>query len=748
MDQSGVVTLTDAAEQPASVVGSKAATLGKLLVAGFPVPPGFVVTPSAGTTPSQSLFEAIRRAITAEPFSGAPAFAVRSSATAEDLPDASYAGQYETLLDVPPEQIVDAVALCRVAAAAPRVAAYTTGRGRDGMDEGIAVLVQPMVAARAAGVAFTANPVTGDRSETIVTAVRGLGERLVSGEATGDEWSVRGRIAHPRRLEENAITVEQALAVSELARRVGAMFDAPQDIEWAIAYDPKTGWRLALLQARPMTALPRQLTWDPPGPGLWSRNFRLGEWLPEPMTPLFEDWLLPQIEEGYLDGMLDSIGARIPFPYATVNGWYYNSTPRPRPQLILDALARTRGRIIGTLFNLLIQSSRNPAAADRAVLSELHHEWISTELPTYQRIIDDTQRRLPSAGFEELCELVDGLSRAAGRQLWYLAVLGGSAWKMETRLASFAHHHLAHLLTAGAPLEDGVQVLLGALPGAEDLPPAPPIQGIDWFRPIGTISHPDANEGRLRRYSAIAERRRQAEAACLATLSGKGKLRRQFTELLEVAQRYAVIREHQARVFPAAWPSLRTAALALGDNLHADGRLQSVEQVFFLQRAELRGSDTLGDAAEARRTLRNRLVRQPAPLTIGTPSKLIGDPVRLAVERARGGRPVPPDSIVGQPASAGVATGPARVISDPSEFPSFQPGDVLVAATTAPAWTPLFARASAVVTDGGALAAHASIVAREYGIPAVVGTGDATRRLSDGQRITVNGTIGVVELAD
>jgi pyruvate,water dikinase len=215
-----------------------------------------------------------------------------------------------------------------------------------------------------------------------------------------------------------------------------------------------------------------------------------------------------------------------------------------------------------------------------------------------------------------------------------------------------------------------------------------------------------------------------------------------------VASRYAVIREHQARVFPAAWPTLRTCALTLGDALIADGRLSSAEQVFFLHVVELRGRDPLRDVADARRAVWEQQLRQPAPLTIGVSPKFIGDPVGRAVERARGNRPIPPDAILGQPASTGIATGPARLITDPSEFPSFQPGDILVAANTAPAWTPLFARAAAVVTDGGALAAHASIVAREYGIPAVVGTGDATRRTTNGQRVTVNGTVGVVILAD
>jgi phosphohistidine swiveling domain-containing protein len=526
------------------------------------------------------------------------------------------------------------------------------------------------------------------------------------------------------------------------------VFGAPQDIEWAIEADGDTGWRLLLLQARPMTALPPEASWEPPGPGLWSRNFRLGEWLPEPMTPLFADWLLPLIEDGYLDGMLDTIGARIPFRYATVNGWYFNAIPRPKPRLILEALARTRGRILGTLFNILIRVSRNPAAADRVAISGLYRRWIDDELPAYERLIADAHDRQAGASPDELEELVDRLGRAAGRQLWFLSVVGGSAWKMEAGLAAFAQKHLSELLRDGGELEGGVQVLLRALPGIDDLPAGLPIQSADWFRRIANTPPPIAESALVDRRQALAEQRGRAESACLAALSRTPKLRRRFAELLEVATRYAVIREHQARVFPAAWPALRTCAVALGDALVAEGRLSAAEQVFFLQRAELRGHDVLGSIADARRAMWEQQLQQPAPLTIGAPPRVIGDPVGRAVERARGSRPIPPDAIVGQPASSGIATGPARVITDPSEFPSFEPGDVLVAATTAPAWTPLFARAAAVVTDGGALAAHASIVAREYGIPAVVGTGDATRRLADGQLVTVNGTIGVVTVTD
>ena len=174
--------------------------------------------------------------------------------------------------------------------------------------------------------------------------------------------------------------------------------------------------------------------------------------------------------------------------------------------------------------------------------------------------------------------------------------------------------------------------------------------------------------------------------------------------------------------------------------------------MFFCTRTELNahlhdadgGGESLAEAVAARRRLWQRQRRLSAPLTLGRPPRLVGDLIEGTVQAARGTQAVAEGAIVGHPASAGRATGPVRLVSSPSDFAAFRDGDILVAKATAPAWTPLFARAAAVVTDGGTLAAHSSLVAREYGIPAVVGTGDATSRLSTGQIVTVDGTAGTV----
>lgn len=580
----------------------------------------------------------------------------------------------------------------------------------------------------------------------------GLGEQLVGGNTTGDSWTVRAGRATPRRQAEHAITPQEALAVADLALRVQALQGPPQDIEWALEPAtedaPNSPRRVVLLQARPMTALPDPVDWTAPGPGLWWRNFRLGEWLPEPLTPLFADWLLPAIEDGYLDGMRSTAGAVVPFRYTTVNGWYYNAVPRLSLGMLLSILAHSRGRIVPVLFNALVRVSHNPAAADRALLGRLHHQWRDVELPAYRRLVE-SYGAAASSSSAAAAEAVDRLGHAAGRQLWFLAIVGGSAWKMEDRLASLVRRHLPDLTAEQGVLADGPQVLLRGLPGAEHQPQAHDVLSADWFWPTGSTAAPRAGNlvsEAAQRHDRLVAQREPAEAACLAGLGPHPRARREFVETLDVTRRYTVIREAQARTFTLAWPLLRSCALRLGADLAGAGRLEQADDVFFLRRSELDEPTDHRAVVAARHARWQRQRRLQAPLALGAPPRVVGDPIARAVARARGDEPVPPGALRGEPASAGRATGRVRVLIDPEQHPSFQPGEVLVARATSPAWTPLFALAAAVVTDSGTLAAHASIVAREYGIPAVVATGDATTRLTTGTLVTVDGTRGLVTL--
>jgi rifampicin phosphotransferase len=248
-----------------------------------------------------------------------------------------------------------------------------------------------------------------------------------------------------------------------------------------------------------------------------------------------------------------------------------------------------------------------------------------------------------------------------------------------------------------------------------------------------------------------AARREAMRDRCLAALAGNRRARRRFERLLALAQRYAVVQEQQTRLFTLAWPVLRRCALRLGNYLARRGVVGRAEDVFFLTRDELDAAlDERGEPRQAeiadRRAEWERQRRLVAPLELGSAPWLGRVALARAVDAARTRRAGGEGVIVGQPASPGRATGPVRVITDPDEFDRFAAGEVLVAHATASAWTPLFGTAAAVVTDGGILAAHASLVAREYGIPAVVATGDATTRLRDGQVVTVDGGAGVVEV--
>lgn len=734
MAQILVVGLAQAAELGPEQVGSKAANLARLQRAGFRVPPALVIT-----TAAYERWPELREQLLVELGSlGETSLAVRSSATAEDLAGASYAGQYESYLNVTPDELEEAVKRCWESASGTRVAAYQKSRTEPGatVPGRMAVMVQRLVRADAAGVAFTANPVTGNRQQVVVTAVRGLGERLVSGQALGDEWVVVEGEATSNRLSEQAIDAGQAVAVAELARRVESVFGELQDVEWALEGD-----QLYLLQARPMTALAEAVDWAPPTAGYWMRNFRIGEWLHEPMTPLFRTWLLEVLEDGYLLGERQMVGTAIPFPHASINGWYYTGLPRFGPFMILKALAESRFKLVGFIVNVLLKVSSQPEVADRAVLRRIYEEWRDRFLPGYRHVVEVNEGRLETATPAELVSMIKELGDRAGQYLAFLAVVGGSAWKMEGCLARFFREHLA------AAVADSVQLLLRGLPGTAPEVPAHAVQSLDWFWPTaGEMGWQRESSAGLETHLRLASERERAEAKCRATLAERRDALARFDKLLAACQRYAAIREEQARDFTLAWPVLRRAALRLGQSLQAEGRLAQAEDVFFLSREEVESRTPDRELVTRRRDEWERQRRLVAPLTIGSAPKRLLDSVRGAIDAARTTTDVPEGAIVGDPASPGRAAGRVRIVRGPADFDRFQPGDVLVAEATAPAWTPLFARAAAVVTDGGTLAAHASLVAREYGIPAVAATRDATAKLANGQWVTVDGSGGVVEI--
>jgi rifampicin phosphotransferase len=715
--------LEDLGHGDAATVGHKAANLGLLVRRGFPVPAGVIV--AAGEA-DEALPARVSDALSVL---GEGPVAVRSSALAEDLGDASFAGQYETVLGVSgASAVLGAVRRVRESAHDERVVAYRRAHGPAGQ-EGIAVLLQRMVAAEVSGVAFTANPLTGVREETVVTATHGLGEVLVDGEAAGEQWVVRGGTAfRDRRAPIAVLSEEQALAVAELARRVETAFDhVPQDIEWAFA-----GGELHLLQARPMTALPDPVRWVSPLPGGWTRNFRIGEWLPEPVTPLCDTWLLPRMEAQYAVSSRAILGVYPPLPlHVTINGWYFHAPMGAGGAgwALFGLLRRPR------LLWALAQTGRRPEVGDRAVFGPEAARWRDDLLPRYRALVELRTAAVDAADDEALCAIIDEIADIAGEYLQSISSVGGYAWKVEGVLAGFYARHLRPILGGSH------QTLVSGLEQPRPIEPYA-IQSLDWFRP--TAGELGISGGVPRAHAALVADRQRTEEACRATLPPKQ--RADFDRLLALAQRYARIREEQVSYLTLGWPLMRRALARLGESCVGRGVIGRAEDVYFLERQEILAHESRASSVAERRKLWARNRKLCPPLVVGTLPRFVQKmqhdafaPMRQPAERR-------PGMLEGMPASAGRATGIARVILDLADTSRLGPGEILVTCATTPAWTPLFARAVAVVTDGGSLAAHASLVAREYGIPAVVAAGDATQRIRDGQSVTVDGSAGLVEI--
>ena len=717
------VSMADAAE-----VGGKAAGLGELIAAGARVPDGVVLTAAAAELTVDER-ELLLRAAAAE--LGAGPFAVRSSGIAEDGAEASYAGMYETVLNVSADELVSATDRSISSAGAARVAAYTPAS--HGTDARMAVIIQRMVAPAAAGVVLTADPITGNRRSSIISAVRGLGDRLVSGEAMGDEWVVAGHEATPRRQPEHAIDRRQAIQVASEARRIAAARGAPQDIEWAIDADG-TLW---ILQARPMTALPPDVSWDPPARGAYTRTFRFGEWISEPVTPLFESWLLTAMEDRLHVLLEELLGERDPRPYhVVVNGWYYYS--------INWLSARVFARNMPGMLWHLIRTPRHVAglfpATVRHSVPPLERQWRQDLLPRYRTAVAAAEGSVETLPVTELPALIDGLADLAGEYFTSIAALAGGAFKIEINLAGFYRRHLASSL-GGSHLT----LVAGLAPPADAGPHA--VVSLDWWHAPSPLAETAATAAE--QHAAVVEKRRAAEEAAFQALVTAPRRLRAFRKLLADSQHLASLREEQVPYLTLAWPVMRRAVLRIGKSLAAREVIHDPDDVFFLTRDEAlsalsgTGISATVDVAE-RRARHDEQGELVAPLMVGRMTRMM-EWLWKKMPRLVGAVPSDNALVSGTPASPGRVTGLVRVVRGPRDFDQLQPGEILVAPLTAPAWTPLFTRAAGVVTDVGSLASHASIIAREYGIPAVVGCGDATARLRTGMRVTVDGSTGNVE---
>ncbi|MCZ6888083.1 MAG: PEP-utilizing enzyme [Gammaproteobacteria bacterium] len=846
-------------------VGGKARSLAALAAAGLPVPKGFLVSTMAyqNFVDANALQKSILRIVASEAaeqasaniralFDGArlpeeiaasirqayaalgedePAVAVRSSATAEDLPDLSFAGQQDTYLNVSGDAaLLEAIRQCWASLWTARAIDY---RGQMNIDQravAMGVIVQVMVNAEVSGILFTANPTTGDRSELIVNASFGLGEAIVGGQVTPDTYVLdrgnfqtketvvgakqtmvvstgkQGTLAQPvpeTLRGDSSLSRDNLTALASLAMSAEQLFAGqPQDIEWAVA-DGKC-W---LLQSRPITNLPAapllDVRWDPPVDCKKLIRRQVVENMPDPLSPLFAELYLNEGLDRSMDELMTNFGA--PFSiddfiqrpmFLTVNGYAYCRADYP-----------IRWRLLRILPKVLFWTATSMPKIMRSAVPHWHDE----ALPGYLATIEQWKgMELRTASDEQLLSGVRALTVADAMYWFDVAIVVGMAKVTDGLLHSFlasravrgnltsgmflngfASHTLqaqedleaiARRIRAKEPLRERVIAtpaghLLEALEQHDAASPVladirlylaqygHQIYTLDFVQPTQAedplpvllslktlVKRADydtaARRGQMARDRELLETR---------TSESLGPLRRWlFRKFLGWAQRFGPNREQALFYMGAAWPTLRGFALELGERLVQAGTLAASDDVFYLESVELadacaarrkgRGLPDQATIAHERRELREARKLLHPPAMVPEDSRFKFGPFDFSAWETQKRNADDADTMNGFAVSPGQVTGSATVILSPADFAEMQPDTILVCATTTPAWTPLFAQASGLVTDIGGILAHGSIVAREYGIPAVLGTGNATQRIVSGQRIAVDGDKGTVTI--
>jgi pyruvate,water dikinase len=830
-----VLPLQDLTRAHVSRVGAKAANLGELARAGFPVPDGFALTTAAfdhfvklnrldeSQTPENVLtaemppevaeaLRAISRTLDGS------LLAVRSSGVAEDLEGASFAGQYETILGVHGhEALLNAVRQCWASAFSARVAAYKHNKGQ-ATYASMAVLIQQLVAADAAGVAFSANPVNGRRDETVVSAVRGLGERLVSGQASPDEWIVRGMDAIRTSAPENAINESQARAVAEMARQAEAHFGSPQDIEWAIA-----GGKLFTLQSRPITTLPEPaptpipVPANPP-PGFWERD---SSHIPEPLSPMFRSAVLPAHERATYalskELSLPMEGAQ----FREIGGWVYTriivaggKDVSPPPAWLMPILVRVvpqlrrmvKGMVAAVREDRLGKSVDRWYAewkpdtiagldelkkVDRTSLADGELEQYLSDVLAFVRERVHIHMLVTAADFlvvEFALACQNLLGWDARKSVELLSGLSSQTTEPAYRLAELARlaRERAAVRQLLAQANQETPLRLAAVDGDFAAAFERYMQEFGYRTLRHDINEPTVAEQpelilRLIRDQITSGYDPQAEAAALgqrraAVLAEARQLlssrppenRHRFERALARAERaYPVREEHEFYLSNAPFAQLRYVLLEVGKRMAGRGQLDYAEHIMFLELEEARAA--FRDRSDARATVIRRkgelawAKAHPGPASYGKapppPPSFDAFPPEarhlmrvlmwqmqdmLPGQDSQKAEPANGPGLRGLAASPGQYTGPARIIMSEAEFGKLQAGDVLICPTTQPPWSILFPTIGALVTDSGGILSHPAIVAREYRIPAVVATGNATSFLKDGQVVTVNGNDGIV----
>lgn len=871
------------------LVGGKGANLGEMSRANFPVPPGFCVTTHAfhdfvaacpqmadfytalGSIPADDLMATrkigaqIRQALTATPIPEAiatavahthhaldpqAAYAVRSSATAEDLPDASFAGQQDTYLNVRgAAAILDAVRRCWASLFTDRAILYRQQNGFAHQDVALSVVVQQMVLPDVSGILFTADPVSQHRHITSIDASYGLGEALVAGLVSADLYRVDTRANQlievkigdkklairplptggtiQQTLSEAERTAQvlspgQAIALTQLGQQIEAHYRKPQDIEWAIA-----DGKIYLLQTRPITTLfplpapppddealhlyvslsHAQVMLDPisqlgidtwqlmfptlklAGPASHSQsiksaagrlymdvthllNLRLGR----KVVPLF----LVMADERMVGGIKEVI-ARPAFrqrlahlrPQTNLRDLFFYLGPIIKTTLafVFRRDPQTTRQALTDQMDSLVAASRQRimgAAAGAARLRQIEQEIGAVFLqllPEYPALVASgivSQKLLASlvgkrANPADLTAVARGLSGNVTTEM-DLAVgdLADLVRQSPELVGHFQQNPPAAALANAANVPGSAPFLAGWQQFMARYGMRGPSE-IDISRPrwredptsllqfvIGNLQH--QAPGSHRTHHAEMARAGEAAGERLVAAAGKGFfgfVRRPLARrLVKAVRQYTPGREHPKFFIIKELGMVKLVLQEEADRLVADGRINHRDDIWHLTLAELVSFAAQPDQ-EIRPLIAQRQTRFARYARLTPPRLLTSDGEILQTNISREG--LPEGALVGSAASSGTIEGIARVVLDPTKD-VLAKGEILIAPFTDPGWTPLFINAAALVMEVGGLMTHGSVVAREYGIPAVVGVPDATVQIKTGQRVRVHGTEGFVEL--
>lgn len=774
-----------------ALAGGKGGILARMVQAGYPVPEGFVVLPSAfqqGKLNSESWNEISASLNAIRKNNKEALFAVRSSALSEDSAAASFAGEFETVLNVETDDAVrEAIDAVYKSRESERVKAYSSVQGIEQSHQ-IAVVIQLMIQSEISGVLFTADPITGSYQYMIGNYVHGLGEQLVSGEANAYDFKLtrpKGKYEGPAEFEKYATKLYHYAA--KLEKELGK----PQDIEWAVA-----GGKLYLLQSRPITTLSAgnldtyEVNYSLMGDELWT-NTNVAEAIPDVYPPF--SWSIAR----QLDDALNFIPGYYVFSGNICGRPYMNISKRVSAiACVTGKDARSALKLLGDLYGGLPEGLQMPLYP----FSRLG--VLKVMLPIVIRITKQSLKASKNLS-KFLKETPDWCTEMRGRiekvktKEELLAL-----WKEELQpyfleglnAGSIAAIKLMRItaldkkLTGLVGTEDA-GTLLSNLRRGSGLASLGPVLGIsrvikgeisreEYLMQYGhrgpheyelsipaPLEDPEWLEKQIEEYDKsnidveeiLKKQQAQYEAAGMRFKDRFPNKVKWLDNKLAKAAEAAQLREQGRSEFVRVFRLIRTFVLKAGELLGMGEEIfflyiDEVEDLLSGEASKEKQSDAVKYIPARKENFEKYKAMPPFPSIIRgrfNPVEWAKNPTRRLDYYDASMPPAElPDSptLSGCPGAAGRIEGTVRVLTSPEEGGKLEPGEILVAVTTNIGWTPLFPKAAAIITDIGAPLSHAAIVARELGIPAVVGCTNATTRLKTGDKVLVDGGHGKVQI--